>query len=573
MLLSSAGQKGTEVFPRVQDENIGEKGGKGSFLGRHTAVSTHAIPGAASSGTESTIIHNKRQVTSTYSLDGAASLLFTDRFRSTLDRDSRYCLNKDHSCLIIERFTNSELHVWLANEDSNFIKRGVITTDLSMLCSAVQHTDILFIPCHAAKHGYFLSVYEWDEIRGFHKTQEISNDDLFVRPCAQAFLTDYVSKIEIANDGKTVALLTDNRGGVILGRGPDGKWENKGRCMQYDKLIFSNDGNHVAMTMEDSLALMSKGSDGVWTKTGEIDRKSGLWKVAFSPDNQHFIAWFNIAGVYCNCSERRDFFVELFALNQDKQWVEKMRITKYSPVSTGYYMLKAKFSPDGKHLVVCGQDKFDIWDLGDDGNWTSAIAEIPYSHGDTMEGLNKPVIKFATNSHKFMVLTKLNGVVWGLQDNGIWGCKHIFPINWELRPQFSADGKAIVCQVPTDDDQRGLWLEDEHGQWGWQAIDFNCQNPLFHPVSKLLAFNGPIRNSLMFMGPSSDEDGGWEEKGRLEFASDVRFFDFSPDGRFLRVHSSEDNCHIELSIWDIVADNSKHEAKRRCFDPCPEMMK
>ena len=571
---SSAVQNEPSVISRTLDENFTQHDRSGTFRGRPATVSDQAGSSSLPSGAASTANQRKRQVTAADSLREAPAVLFKEQFRFMLDKYSCFSLNKDFSRLITQGANNTEIEIWLANSYGAFTKKGTVATDIPVesISTSQDSVNTLFVPCPSEKDNYILAVYEKKGTKGFKKTQELTSCDLFAHNSTDfnsgCYLPDCISSVVLSGDGTSVACLADRQKGEIFGRGPDGRWVNKGNCMRYDKLVFSNDSNHIAMTMCDRLSLMSKGADGVWTKSGSIGEGIGMWKTAFSPDNRHFIAWFDEdARDGKDCGFRCDFFVALFALNHDNQWVEKTRITKLAPCSSEFYGLRASFSPDGKHLVVCGQDNFDIWALDNDDNWMPVLKDTPYINGDaTVENIAKPVVKFASESRRFMLLTKTNGVVWGLNDDGLWGRQHSFSVNWRENPQFSADGKAIFCQAPNDDGEAGLWLEDMAGKWLWQVIDFNFRDPELHPVNSLLGLCGPTRNTLMFMGPSCDGRGRWEEKGRLQLAGSVVFYSFSSDGRSLEVVSYNAKDRREVSIWEMVSNNSKTEAKVKRYD-------
>lgn len=577
MLLRSAVQKKTSVIAHTQNDNDTENRQTSNFLGRKTTALVKAGPSSHLSKAESTVNHHKRHISSTDSVGEASAVLLKDRFRVVVDRYSSYSLNKDFSRLIAQNINDRELDIWIANSSGTFIREETIAAE-DRITSVRQHqADILFVPCLAKQQGHILAVYEKDPVKGLQKTQEITNYELLnycpADCCSDTCLPNYVSNIVFSDDGTSVACLTDHRWGVLLGRGPDNKWVNKGSCIRYQELIFSKDSNHVAMTMHDRLRLMSKGPNGVWRQTGSIEEEIDEWEMAFSPDNRHFIAWFN-RGVQDDedGSSREEFFVALFGLNHDNEWTEITRITKQAPSSLDFYTLTAKFSPNGKHLVVCAEEKFDIWDLDDSGNWRPFIENIPYLNGDSIEVIEKPVINFAADSSRFMILARLNGGVWGLQDNGLWGFQHAFAIDWELRPKISAGGKAIICMDSDDDGERGLWLEDSSGNWLWHTLDFDFQNPLFHPVWNLLALNDPTNNTLVFMGPSSDGE-CWVEKACLPLPGRVKFYDFSSDGCSLEVTFIDSDDHVVLSIWDIVANEPNTGSKRRRYDLRPRLVK
>ena len=576
MLLRSAAQNTTYVIDNTQNDDDTKNSQTSNFLGRKATALVKAGPSSHLSKAESAVNHHKRHISSTGSVGEAAAVLLKDRFRVVVDKYSSYCLQKDFSRLIAQNINDRELDVWMANSSGTFIKEGTIAAEARMASTWQPHADMLFVPCFAKKHGHILAVYENDPVKGLQKTQEITNYELLnYHPAdcnSDLYLPSSVSSIVFSDDGTSVACLADRRGGVLLGRGPDNKWVNKGSCIRYDELIFSKDSNHVAITIHDELRLMSKGPNGVWRQTGKIDEEIDAWEMAFSPDSRHFIAWFNVDAQDDEDSSRDEFFVALFGLNHDNDWTEITRITKKAPSSLKCYTLSANFSPNGKHLVVCAEEKFDIWDLDDSGNWTPFIENIPYLNGDNIEAIEKPVINFAADSSRFMILARLNGSVWGLKDNGLWGFQHAFSIDWELRPKISSDGKAIISQSSDDDGERGLWLEDSSGNWLRHILDFDFQYPLFHPVWNLLALNDLTNNTLVFMGPSSDEE-CWIEKGCLPLPGRLKFYDFSSDGRSLEVTFIDSDNHVVLSIWDIVANESNTGSKRRRYDLRPRLVK
>ena len=567
MLPSSVVQADAPVISRALDENVTQNGRSGNFQGWMTTVLDQAGTSSSPSGAATTANQRERRVPVADSLREVGHILFQEHFRFILDGYSCFSLNKDNTRLITQDDNDTEIEVWLADSRGFFTKEGTIATDISVVSISMYQdsVDTLFVPCPSTKDSYILAVYEKDGTRGFKKTQELTSCDLLAHDSAGFnsgfYIRDPISSIVLSGDGTSVACLIDRHNGGIFSRGPDGKWVNKGNCMRYDKLIFSQDSNHIAITMYDKLSLMSKGADGEWTKTGSIGEGTGMWKMAFSPDNQHFIAWFNEdARDSKECDFQREFFVALFGLNHDNQWVEKTRITKIAPCPTKFYTLMASFSPDGKHLVVCGQDNFDIWALDNDDNWTPVLKDTPYSNGDvTIENIAKPVIEFATNSRRFMMLTNATGVVWGLNDNGLWGCQHSFSVNRSECTNFMPDGKAILTRTPIENGERGLWLEDMTGKWIWQAIDSNLYCQELNPVISLLPLRGPTRNTLSFMGPSCD--GSWEKKGCIQLGGDFDFCTFSEDGRYLNVVSYVTHNQRVVSFLKMVADNSQTEAK------------
>ena len=473
-------------------------------------------------------------------------------------------LNKDFSRFIEEDCETNEILVRLANTDGIYNQGFTVKADNKISYDEQHDPDVLFVPC-GKDQGYVLAVYEKDlSVRGGQKTQWLTCDDVFSPQLPHEGLADdgthHITRLTLSGDSKSLVCLDMERGGAFIGSGPGGVWVNKGNCMRYDQLLFSADSNHVAMTCDDGLCFMSKGAEGMWTKTGGIDHGTGRWEMAFSPDNHHLVAWGkNTEG---HCSEHpgyagKGFLVIIFAPDVNHQWAEKTRITRYVRQPVDSFSLKVGFSPDGSHLLVCATYEFDIWALSGDGHWLPSMVKIPYVCGDTIRGIDGEVIFYSLNPRVFMLLGIDNGSVWGLQSDGSWSCRLTFFPDWDMLPQISPDGRAIVCKRSFD--KNGLWLEQPNGQWNWQRFDFDGQNPRFNQVGSLLAIKESTQGALIFMGP--DSDGRWSEKVRLQLKGELDSFDFSSHGRSIQVQVIDGGQRV-MMILDIVA-NSKRVRRRK----------
>ena len=559
MLVNLAEHDESAVFSYGQDNQVEQTGPTGLFRGRQMAVAQNARLNHDGSppALQRTSGRNKRKISSSHdanALQGRTAVQFKERLRVLLDDSFNHSLNNDFSRLIHEDRDTNQILVRLANADGVFKHGFSVKADKSLSYGEQHDPNLLFVPCHSGDAGYVLAVYEENSNSvGGREPQWLTRDDLFSHQPPNKH--DYpqancISRLTLSGDSASLVCLDNERGGAIIGRGAKGEWVNKGNCMRYDHLLFSADSNHVAMTYHDRLCLMSKGVDGVWTNTGGIDFGFGRWEMAFSPDNHHFIVWFQETGEHCNeCSEyaRKDFFVTLFALDDHYQWAEKKRIVKSAQQPTDRFTLQARFSPDGKHLLVCAPDEFDIWALGEDGHWSPTMEKNPYTCGDTIKGIEGESINFTSDPDVFMLLGRNNGAVWGRQDDGSWSCRHAFFLDWSMHPQISPDGKAIVCKRAFD--KNGLWLRQSNGLWDWQRFDFDGENPRFNHDGSLLVIKEATQGVLVFMGP--DSEGRWSEKMRARFKGDLDSFDFSRNGHAIQVQYIYDGRKVML-ILDIT---------------------
>lgn len=457
-------------------------------------------------------------------------------FQLTVDQFSTHDLNADHSRLIVQNLKTKQTQVWQAGQSGSFDQSFVFDFNVAGQYEGQQDPNILFVPSNCKVTTNPIHVYERKASGKWVKTQEFTMDDLVRDPghVMSCFDWFYATRIAHSNDSSSVVCLTKGKYGAILGREADGLWMNRGSCMQYGKAVFSADSNQIALTRDGKLSLMSKSADGFWSETGGVDLGYGDLQLAFSPDSRHFIAWFEHTGEdydtqFYDTYGRYDFFLMLFSLDDQGQWAEKQRITKYLSERKAQYPLKAEFSPDGKHLAVCSKFEFEVWTLNEDNCWTPALQATPYQKY-RIRCKNYPVINFAADSSVLMVVNNESAEVWALQDSGRWECQHKFCHQCTFWPRISPDAKTIVCE--TAPGKRGLWQQKD-GLWTWQGIEGSINQPRFNRDGSILAFIDPDKESLVLMAPN--RNGDWMEKRRLQFQGTVQQFQFHPSGQTLQV--------------------------------------
>lgn len=471
----------------------------------------------------------------------------------TVGEMSQYSLNREHNRLIVQNLKTDKTHIWQPDRNGSLVNS--FSFDRTMLVDyAGQHDpNILFVPLRgAAESTGIMSVYERNASGEWVKTQVLAVDDL-ADPSVNRVLDPYwhhSARIVQSNDSSSVVCLTAGRYGTILGRGTDGLWVNRGRCMGYHSAAFSADSQHIALGREGTLSLMSKSADGWWSQTGGADLWSGELQLQFSPDSRHFVAWYEHTGEheqdrYYATYGVSEFFVMLFSLDDQGQWTEKQQITRHLPNRRAKYPLKVEFSPDGKHLAVCAKHDFDVLTLNADNSWTPALEKIPYHQEHNISG-KCSVIHFAADSTVLMVVTNNSGEVWALQDDGQWQCQLTFCYrNSCFYPQISPDAKTIVCA--TESDKRGLWHQRD-GVWAWQDIEGSIKQPRFNCDGSLLAFIDENEDALVLMAPA--RGGHWRKKKSVTFKGTLRQFSFDPSGRTVQVVCKEGD-NLMVSFWGL----------------------
>ena len=483
-------------------------------------------------------------------------------FRLTVGEFSSHSLNREHSRLIVQNFRTRQTQIWQADQNGSFAHSFSFDSKINDEYAGQQDPDILFVSgldLHEVTD--LLHVYERTSSGKWVKTQALSVDDLADDPPPSRrswfFYWDFPARLSYSNDSNSVVCLSAGVHGTILGRGADGLWTNRGRCGQYHHAGFSADNNHIALTYNDKLSLMSKGANGWWSETGCVKLGFGELQQAFSPDSRHFASWFERTGednenrFYADYG-RCDFFLMLFSLDDQGRWTEKQRITKYLSKRRARYTLKAQFSPDGKHLAVCSGRDFDLWTLNKDNCWTPALEGIPYQQRHCIKRGNYSVINFTADSSSLMVVNDNSATVWALQDSGQWQNQHSFCYQSTVYPQISPDAKTIVCE--NESDERGFWQRQEDGQWTWQGIiNGDMKQPRFNRDGSLLAFIDHDKQMLVLMAPG--RNGDWKEKRCLQFKNRVRQFEFDPSGRSVQVTCKEGNNEV-VSFWRLGVDGS-----------------
>ena len=476
----------------------------------------------------------------------------------TVGEMSKHSLNREHNRLIVQNLKTDKTHIWQLDRNGSFEHSFSFDLDVLVDCTGQHDPNILFVPLRgAAASTGIMCVYERDAAGEWAETQTLTADDL-ADPTVDRVLDPYwhyPPGIVQSNDSSSVVCLTAGKYGTILGRGTDGLWMNRGRCMKYHSAAFSADSQHIALGRKGKLSLMSKSADGWWSKTGGADLWSGELQLQFSPDSRHFVAWYERTGqpeeerYYATYGEL-EFFVMLFSLDDQGQWSEKQRITRHLPDRRAKYPLKVEFSPDGKHLAVCSKGEFDVLTLNADNGWTPILEKIPYYQEHKISG-NYSVINFAADSTVLMVVTNKSGAVWALQDDGQWQCRHIFCYQRStFSPQISPDAKTIICA--TESDKKGLWQQRD-GFWVWQDIDGSIKQPRFNCDGSLLAYIDENEDMLVLMAP--DRSGNWEKKKSVAFKGTLRQFTFDPSGRTVQVVCKEGDNRM-VSFWGLDVDGS-----------------
>lgn len=478
-----------------------------------------------------------------------------ESFRLTVGEFSNHRLNREHSRLIVQNWKTRQAQVWQADQNGSFAHSFSFDLKVTDEYGDQQDPDILLVPCRDLHEVTdLLHVYERTALGKWVKTQALSIDDLAddPPPSRRSWYPywDFPARFSYSSDSRYIVCLSAGRHGTILGRGTDGLWTNRGRCRKYDHADFSADSNHIALAYEGKLSLMSKGANGWWSETGSVNLDFGELQQAFSPDSRHFVAWFERTGEDFDSSfypgyGRCDFFLMLFSLDDQGQWTEKQRITKYLSKQRARCTLKAQFSPDGKHLAVCSGRDFDLWTLNKDNGWTPALRGIPYQQGHCIKRGNYSVINFTADSSSLMVVNDNSATVWALQDSGQWQNQHSFCYQNTVYPQISPDAKTIVCE--NESDERGFWQRQEDGQWTWRGIiNGDMKQPRFNCDGSLLAFIDDDKQMLVLMAPG--RNGDWKEKRCLQFKNRVRQFAFDPSGRSVQVTCKEGDNDL-VSFW------------------------
>ena len=484
-------------------------------------------------------------------------------FRLTVDELSNHCLNREHSRLIVKNFKTMQAQVWQPDRNGSFDHSFSFAFNISGADDLADQQDpeILFVSCLNPKENEItdlLHVYEKKSSGEWVKTQALTVDDLADDPPPSrrscfSYWSDS-ARFSYSSDSRFVVCLSAGRHGTILGRGADGLWTNRGRCKQYHCAGFSADNNHIALTCNGNLSLMSKGANGWWSETGSVNLGFGELQQAFSPDSRHFVSWFEHTGEddenrFSADYGRCDFFLMLFSLDDQGRWTEKQRITKYLSKPRASCALKAQFSPNGKHLAVCSRNDFDLWTLNKDNCWTPALEGVPYQQKHSIKRGKYSVINFTADSSVLMVVNDNSAAVWALQDSGQWQSQHSFCYQNTFCPQISPDAKTIVCV--TESGERGLWQRQEDGLWSWQGINGDIKKPRFNCDGSLLAFIDQDKQMLVLMAPG--RNGDWKEKMCLQFKGKVKRFEFDPSGRSVQVTCQEGDNEV-VSFWRLGKD-------------------
>ncbi|MGO0307176.1 hypothetical protein ACTL6P_11290 [Endozoicomonas acroporae] len=425
-------------------------------------------------------------------------------------------------------------------------------------------------PPHYKYIGYIgkdhlLSVYEchddsWVEQQQltisevFPQIRTILKNDIYLYQMNDLYLSPDASALVCTYDWREVA---------ILGREAKGQWVNKGSITTpIRNLLFSDDSRHVALWDGSYITLMGKSDDGAWSETGKIivtdtdidmnfitgagseSEDEFELEVLFSPDNQHFVTWFDNAGVDVH---RDNFFVVIAALDPHGKWREKQRIVKTCEPPATYYPLEPAFGPDGRLLIITTDDGVEIWELNSEGQWLPAAQEQPCC--------GKGSVHFSVQPDEFISINWHRISVWRKAASGTWGKSQTFSAGSLTR--VSPDGGTIVCNESsghTDIHQR-----QPSGEWISQRIEFSIRDGCFNNESCLLAVVPPLETEtdhLILLGVNAD--GIWQEKDRLQSENRIHAFCFSPCSRSIQIESDRGGNGVRIpsffSFWRIVPD-------------------
>ncbi|MBO9481986.1 hypothetical protein [Salinisphaera sp. G21_0] len=485
-------------------------------------------------------------------------------------------LLRNHIPILINRKADNYTDI-LALDHGHWVRKAEIKHD-NFAWFAHQHADhILFVPQSVTgtwselyRYPYWsgeehlLSVYEcrngeWVE------QQQLTTGDVFPKHNDK-----HMSKIYLSPDARSVVCFNSWYTGAILGHGADGQWVNRGNIdtPHNRNLLFSADSKHLVLYDEAYFTIMSQADDESWSQTGNItveDRAEDLkltsnaeemilcefpLKVLFSPDNRHFVIYFDDDHDDEDAIERDYFFAIIVALDPEGQWREKKRIIKTCKHRFDWYYLKPNFSPDGQLLIFNSEYSLDIWELNTDDQWLPAVQEKDEYGGGT--------IHFSADPCEFIrQMGRLSVTIWRKAASGIWGKAETFPA--ESVTKISPNGETIVFNDPaghTDIYQRkpvGELCAEPAGEWVRQRIEFSVTNVGFNQEGYLLAVVPKTdSDSLILFGLTAN--GSWLERSRLQTEKSIWEFCFSPCSRTIQVSSFQEFTGLVVSFWQIMPD-------------------
>ncbi|WP_422135374.1 MULTISPECIES: hypothetical protein [unclassified Endozoicomonas] len=491
---------------------------------------------------------------------------------------------RDYIPIIIEEKAQNFSDILAPDPDGHWVRKAEIKHEKLVSYGGQQADYILFVPQpvtpaperteplsqkYSGKE-HFLSVYECNNDSWVE--QQLTSDEVFPE-CKNK----RISKMLLSPDARSLVCTKWGHTVAILGQDADGRWVNKGNINAHRNRyqLFSADSNHLVIYSGSYMTLMSRAEDGSWSQTGDIfvtDPADNLkqtpsgeklsnfeidFDVVFSPDNRHFVVWFEDADEDSGefDIERDYFFVVIFACDPQGQWREKQRIIEFCHHPTRYFDLKPEFSPDGRLLIITTENSIDIWELTDD-KWQRSEREKPRCGGGK--------IYFSVDPCEFIRKSRHGVAIWRKAASGIWGKTQTFPA--ESLVIASPSGETIVCNDPaghTDLYQRQPFAES-FGQpfvepaaveWVNQRIGFSIMKAGFNQEGCLLAVvPKTAEHSLILFGLTAD--GSWLERARLPTEGRIKKFCFSPCSRNLQVTSLRPasggvRAQEVFSLWQI----------------------
>ncbi|MBO9481721.1 hypothetical protein [Salinisphaera sp. G21_0] len=481
-------------------------------------------------------------------------------------------------CMIVATKVKGGIDILTPDRHGHWCRSAEITCNEICYFHQQRSNHILFIPQKVSrslvgepshyKHivkGHLLSVYECHD-DSWVEQQQLTIGEVFPQIRTRLNNDAYLYAMNdfyLSPDASALVCKYKRREVAILGREAEGQWVNKGSITtRIRNLLFSDDSRHVALWDGSFITLMGKSADGVWSETGKIivsdtdihmnfitgaGTESGdkfELEVLFSPDNKHFVTWFDNAGVD---THRDNFFVVIAALGPNGKWSEKQRIVKTCEPPATYYPLEPAFGPDGRLLIITTDDGVEIWELNSEDQWLPAAQEQPHC--------GKGTVYFSEHPDEFIIINGRRISVWRKAASGIWGKSQTFSAGSLTR--VSPDGDTIVCNEPsghTDIHQRR-----PSGEWISQRIEFSIRDGCFNNESCLLAVVPPLETEtdhLILLGVNAD--GIWQEKARLPSENRIHAFCFSQCSRRIQIESDRggDGVRIQsfFSFWRIVPD-------------------
>ena len=501
-------------------------------------------------------------------------------------------LNNHHTRLIIKDRHNASVHIWTKEIDNSWnkeitIKRGrfycldidIPNADINIFFAPVLPIRDSFGYASYNAKDPIMAIYERNDVGLWSETQRLTFDEIYPCDDHEKHPTPLILHFIPSHDGHSLMYFNSHhKGNAIIGRTVNGKWISSGLYPRGKAQTFSPNSCHIAIRYDHSIHLLSKNGDGSWSDSGKLELKIerdqqqynriGFNNIVFSPDSRHLFACFNRVDnrthdepVYLT-----DFCVVIASLSDDGHWSETAKMTKRSEYPTDFFQLNATFSPDGKHLVVCGKHNFDIWRLNDDNRWSPITQNHDYFQKVRISPFSiEPEVTFTMDSSAFLLLNVGSANVWRLRNSGQWTCEHRFTFKehayylpQRIRPVIhidaiiSPDGTSILTR--NKNDLLDIWVRNPQGEWNPQHFDDSVSflMPRFNQEGYLLAaLDGNDDSRLVVLGLTNN--GSWKAKGCLQVESHIVDFSFSSCGRSLQISFRKEGRNL-ITFWQIMPE-------------------